>query len=145
MRDPRADDRVVVVGIDGSADSLEALRWAARYVEDTGGELHAVTAYENELGFGFAPLSAENHEHEASLVLEHALHKVLGDESSINVVREVVRGHATKVLIDASRNARLLVVGNRGYGGFAGLLLGSVSENCVRHAHCSVLVVRARR
>ncbi len=54
------------------------------------------------------------------------------------------RGDPAEVLLSRSRDADLLVVGSRGEGGFTGLLMGSVSEKCVRHALCSVLVVRAR-
>ena len=55
-----------------------------------------------------------------------------------------VHSSAAKSLIDISRNARMLVVGSRGHGGLAGMLLGSVSDQCVRHAACPVLVVRPR-
>lgn len=134
---------VVVVGVDNSPNSMEALRWAASYVDKVGGELHVVSAYESALGLGFqyAPVNEDKSEHDARVVLEHTLHKVLG-EAADRVVREVTKGDATNVLVEASRGADLLVVGDRGHGGFAGLLLGSVSEHCVRQAHCSVLVVR---
>jgi nucleotide-binding universal stress UspA family protein len=57
--------------------------------------------------------------------------------------RRVVQGNAAAVLIEQSRSADLLVVGNRGHGGFTGMLLGSVSGHCEHHAHCPVVVVRS--
>jgi len=135
----------VVVGVDGSTNSTAALRWAARYAELTGADLHAVTAWENVLGFGFAPIGAADLEREARHVLNRTLKKTFAEEASVEVVTHVTRGNPTAVLVEASRDAELLVVGDRGYGGFANLLLGSVGENCVRQAHCSVVVVRAER
>jgi nucleotide-binding universal stress UspA family protein len=60
----------------------------------------------------------------------------------VDVESVVVQGHPAKVLVDASVGAQLLVVGSRGHGGFAGLLLGSVSEYVIAHASCPVLVIR---
>ena len=136
------DGPAVVVGIDGSANSDAALRWAAEYARLIKGELHAVIAWDHLLGFGFAPISREQLEREARHVLRNALERVLGDASPSGVVREVIQGNPISVLVEASKDAALLVVGARGYGGFAGLLLGSVGENCARQAHCPVLIVR---
>jgi nucleotide-binding universal stress UspA family protein len=61
----------------------------------------------------------------------------------VPVVPRVVQGHPAQVLLEAARGARLLVVGSRGYGTLAGVLLGSVSQHCVQHAPCAVLVVPA--
>ncbi|MCO4275997.1 universal stress protein [Pseudarthrobacter sp. HLT3-5] len=64
--------------------------------------------------------------------------------STLSVSYRVVHSSAAKSLIDISRDARMLVVGLRGHGGLVGMLLGSVSDQCVRHADCPVLVVRPR-
>lgn len=64
--------------------------------------------------------------------------------STLSVSYRAVHGGAAKSLIDISRDARMLVVGLRGHGGLVGMLLGSVSDQCVRHADCPVLVVRPR-
>jgi nucleotide-binding universal stress UspA family protein len=60
----------------------------------------------------------------------------------VTIVSLVVEGHAAAVLVERSEGADLLVVGTRGHGRFTGMLLGSVSEHCVIHARCPVLVVR---
>jgi nucleotide-binding universal stress UspA family protein len=78
----------------------------------------------------------------AEAMLQKTLNEVLGDSPSVSVDARVAEGNAAKVLVDLSREADLLVVGCRGHGGFAGLLLGSVSQQVVAHAQCSVVVVR---
>ncbi|MDA8292146.1 MAG: universal stress protein [Actinomycetota bacterium] len=132
----------VVVGVDGSRQSRAALEWAARYAGLVGAQLRAVIAWQRESGFGYFPEGERGLEHEARRVLSHAVELVLGREHDVDLVLEVVRGNPTTVLLEASRGADVLVVGDRGYGGFAGLLLGSVGENCLRHATCSVVLVR---
>lgn len=133
---------IIVVGVDGSSESLEALRCATRYASLCDGEVHAVIAWEHQFGFGFFPGGAADLENEARRTLERSVHRVLDPARAAGVVMKVIHGHPTEVLVNESRTAHLLVVGHRGYGGFAGLLLGSVGENCVRHAKCSVLVAR---
>jgi len=77
-------------------------------------------------------------------VLDRTLHETLGDTPTISVSMVVVEGHPAPVLIDQSQDADLLVVGSRGHGEFTGMLLGSVSEHCVSHAACPVVVVRPK-
>jgi nucleotide-binding universal stress UspA family protein len=129
----------VVVGVDGSECSLEALRWGARQAELTGAELQAVMAWSLPEIYGYTPRDLEG---EARKALEHALEQALGKQPRVHVVAKVVEGHAAEALIDASRDAQLLVVGSHGHGGFAGMLLGSISLRCVSHAECPVVVVR---
>jgi nucleotide-binding universal stress UspA family protein len=66
---------------------------------------------------------------------------VFGDQPPAGLQRQVREGGAAKVLLDAGESAIILVVGSRGHGGFAGLLLGSVSANVAEHASCPVLVI----
>lgn len=136
----------VVVGVDGSPNSKAALRWALREAELRRCELHVVSAYGHQLpGFGFTGVTNDELAREQRDLLEAAIAELGEDRPPVAIVLRVVDGHPTPVLVDASKGAELLVVGDRGYGGFAGLLLGSIGEQCVRRASCSVVVVRGRR
>ena len=73
--------------------------------------------------------------------LDRALQEVAPEAEGVEIERRVTEGSAAAVLIEASRDADLLVVGSRGHGGFTGLRLGSVSRQCVSHASCPVVVV----
>jgi nucleotide-binding universal stress UspA family protein len=134
-----AQQPVIVVGVDGSPCSLEALRWAARQAELTGAELHAVMAWSLPEIYGYVPRDFGGETREA---LARAVEQALGPQPRIPVVCQAVEGHPAEALIDASRDAQLLVVGSHGHGSFRGMLLGSVSQHCVGHAHCPVLVMR---
>jgi nucleotide-binding universal stress UspA family protein len=142
-RRAEAGEGPVVVGVDGSPESLAALRWAADYAGRAGAPLHAVIAWEHGTGFGFQ-LSGGSLPEEARRTLERAVRKVLGAAAG-GVALEVVEGRAEDVLVAASRDARLLVVGDRGYSSVAGLLIGHCGEACVRHAACTTVVVRGGR
>jgi nucleotide-binding universal stress UspA family protein len=71
--------------------------------------------------------------------------RVMGPERSIEVTTTIIEGHPAKVLAERAKGAILLVVGSRGFGGFDGLLLGSVSGACAMHAPCSVVIVRSSK
>ncbi|HET9171261.1 MAG TPA: universal stress protein [Actinospica sp.] len=130
----------IVVGVDGSASSRDALRWAARQARLTGAELHAVCAWDFPATYGWAPdYSDVDLAAQARKDLDATIAEVLGAAPA--VVR-VERGHPAAVLVDSSLGADLLVVGSRGHGAFAGMLLGSVSQHCAQHALCPVLIVR---
>ena len=139
----------IVVGIDGSPPSVDALRWAIRQAELTGAGLDAVSAWQFPVtagAYGWAPESGfDDIDFEA--LTAKALSKVIEDVSppaSVTVRQLVVEGNPAQVLLDSATGADLLVVGNRGHGAFADALLGSVSERCVRHAHCPVLVIHGQ-
>jgi nucleotide-binding universal stress UspA family protein len=135
----------IVVGVDGSESSKQALRWAIRQAELTGGSVEAVTAWHVPSAYGLAPVpvdAAEDFEGDAKRVLTEALAEVSGLAPEVPVEPLIAEGHAATVLLEAARGADLLVVGSRGHGGFASALVGSVSLYCVLHAHCPVLVLR---
>jgi nucleotide-binding universal stress UspA family protein len=139
----------IVVGIDGSEHSHAALRFAAEEARLRGAKLRLVYAW----SVPYTPIStapfvamgglpeleravAEGGEH----ILDAAAQAV--DLSGIEVERQVTRGDAAHVLMEATSGADMLVVGSRGHGGFVGLLLGSVSHASASHAACPVVVVR---
>lgn len=134
----------VVVGVDGSESSKEALRWAARMSAVEGVPIRAVTAWEYPQAFN-SPVDVNwRPDVDAETVLHETLDELFGDDRPAGLVAEVLHGPARTVLLEASKDASLVVVGSRGHGGFAGMLLGSVSSACAEHGHCPVLVVHER-
>jgi nucleotide-binding universal stress UspA family protein len=132
---------VTIVGLDGSVESSRALDWALRYASQTGGSLELVTAWARPTSYGL-PLvvGGLDPEVEAKTILEAAQKKA--DLPLERITLTAVHGSPTDALVSESSHASLLVVGSRGKGGVAELLLGSVSAFCVHHAHCPVVVVR---
>jgi nucleotide-binding universal stress UspA family protein len=139
-----ASTRRIVVGVDGSPSSKEALAWAAAQARLTGLRLDAVATWHPPLSYGWAPPWPEgfNLEAESRRALEETVTEVLGPDPDIEVTTEVVEGYPAHVLTEQSKRASLMVVGCRGHGEFAGMLLGSVSEFLTTHAHCPVVVIR---
>ncbi len=132
----------IVVGVDGSGPSLDALRWAAHFASVFGARLDVVTSWEYPQNFGWATASSEwNPAEDMKNVLDDAIRAVFGDRPPAGVQAVVREGGAARVLLDASQGATMLVVGSRGHGGFAGMLLGSVSSNVAEHAPCPVFIV----
>ena len=139
------DDRHrIVVGVDGSESSKHALRWAARQAGFTGATLEAVTGWEYPAFFGFAPTVPDGIDYGelAGRALDQSIDEVFGADRPARLETRVVARHPALALVEASEGADLLVVGSRGYGGFADALLGSVSTYCIHHAHCPVTVIR---
>jgi nucleotide-binding universal stress UspA family protein len=140
----------IVAGIDGSESSVSALRWAIRQAGLTGATVDAVIAWHYpDLavagGYGMAAGMfdpAYDFRENAEKIVADAISSTLDPASDVPVRARVALGHAAQVLLDASAGADLLVVGSRGHGGFAEALLGSVSQHCVQHALCPVVVVR---
>lgn len=136
--------RRIVVGVDGSQSSIDALRWAVGQARLTGAELTAVMSWEfpTSIAYAWGPVSDDTDwDGDTRKELEKTITENLEADDAATVQRSVVRGHPARALLDASAGAELLVVGSRGHGGFSGLLLGSVSQYVIAHASCPVLVV----
>ena len=143
---------VIIVGVDRSAGAEEALRFAFEEAQLRQATLRAVHAW--QFGYIGAPslegavpvLGAGLDEHRiaAGAVLDAMVREAIPDAGDVEIERRVVEGAAAAVLVEESRGADLLVVGSRGHGGFAQLLLGSVSQQCAHHAECPVVIVRPR-
>ena len=134
----------IVVGVDGSDSSRHALRWAARQAQLTGGRLDVVITWELPTSFGWVPpYPADfNPAEDAQRAADEEVSAALSECPDVVVQTTVVEGHPAPTLLQASRGAELLVLGSRGHGEFAGMLLGSVSQHLVSTAHCPVLVWR---
>ncbi|SEF88014.1 Nucleotide-binding universal stress protein, UspA family [Thermomonospora echinospora] len=132
----------IVVGVDGSQQSREALRWAARQARLTGARLELITAWDMPVTFG-APVYEGDYDLSAvaGQTLTETTAEVLGPEPDVPITPTVVRGHPAQVLVEASKGAELLVMGSRGHGGIVGVLLGSTSRYCVQRAKCPVVVL----
>ncbi|GAB3995873.1 universal stress protein [Glycomyces albus] len=137
----------IVVGIDGSPASARALRWAVRQAELTGAEVEAMHAWQVPAMYGTAAMALPGDQlaQTAENTLNEAMADVAGESRSrgIAVSQRLVEAHPAKALIEESKDADLVVVGNRGHGGFVGALIGSVSQQVVHHASCPVVVVRS--
>jgi nucleotide-binding universal stress UspA family protein len=132
----------IVVGVDGSPSSEQALRWGANLAAMMGVRLEAVTAWDFPASYGFGSVPQDwDPAGDMRKVLDDTVSAVFGDQPPAGLQRQVREGGAAKVLLEASQGAIMLVVGSRGHGGFAGLLLGSVSANVAEHAPCPVLVI----
>ncbi|MEU6370451.1 universal stress protein [Streptomyces sp. NPDC046931] len=136
----------VVVGVDGSPSSHEALRWAVRYADLIGGTVDAVSAWELPGAYGWSALAVDIDFEEAGVRqrLNQGLSDVLGAEGASSVRALVMRGNPVEVLLATAEGAEALVVGSRGRGGFARALLGSVSQHVAHHATCPVVIVRPK-
>lgn len=136
--------RRVVVGVDGSAPSKAALRWAIRYASLTDGVVEAVIAWDYPANYEWAPvIDGEGFHDAAATLIEKAVRETTEGDTSVKLMTTVAQGHPAQVLLDEARGADILVVGNRGHGAFTSALIGSTSERCVRHALCPVVVVHA--
>jgi len=138
---------MIVVGVDGSESSRRALRFAL-------GEARLRDATVRIVGVWHVPVTAyggamvppdpglvNDLEPQTRRVLEHVLEDAGDDAAGLEVETVVREGAPVGVLLEEAQNADLLVVGSRGLGGFRGLLLGSVGQQCAHHAPCPVVIV----
>ncbi|WP_028275105.1 universal stress protein [Arthrobacter sp. I3] len=132
---------LIVVGVDGSEQSLAALHWAVDEARLRHGTVRLITAWHYPPVPSTLEDSGSNDSfHAAERVQADALKAV--DAEGVDITGVLVRESPAAALLDAAKDADLLVVGSRGHGGFAGLLLGSTSSQVAHHARCPVLVVR---
>jgi nucleotide-binding universal stress UspA family protein len=133
---------LIVVGVDGSENSGQALRWAleeARLRHARVRVVHAWWIYPMLVD----EMEAQHLTDDASGAVQKFVTETLGEEHDVEVEAVAVQGQqASAALVDAAKDAELLVVGSRGAGGFSSLLLGSVSQQCAHHAPCPVAIVR---
>jgi nucleotide-binding universal stress UspA family protein len=144
MTPEQADEGRIVVGYDGSPSSADALDWAARQAQLTESRLEVVMTWQWPSTLGWSVPIPDNFDPEGDMQhsVDEALDEVRGRYPDVPIETRVANGHPAPVLVDASKGAALLVVGSRGHGEFAGMLLGSVSAYCVTRAHCPVVVHR---
>lgn len=140
-------ENTIVVGVDGSELSVDAIEFAFKQADATGAGVTAVLAWTAPVSTGpgdMLPLvyDAEELRQENAATLAETLAGHRDKYPDVPVREHVTHGHADEVLVDAARHARLLVVGSRGRGAFRGLLLGSTSRSVLHHAPCPVAVVR---
>lgn len=141
------DLKIIVVGVDGSPGSRKALVWAAAEAAAHGSDLHVVNVWEHTLMPPAGSVSVSEHyvpdeSQRTADELVAVVQEELGDDPPVPVQPRVKQGSPARVLIEESAGADLLVVGTRGHGGFAGLVLGSVSQHVAAYAKCPVTVVR---
>lgn len=143
-----ANRQKIVVGVDGSEHSDRALAWAIEEAKLRGGRLQVVSVWHVPafvLGApGFAPVTDTAVDGAFKEVAEESATAALraAQEADVDVEMDVEQGQTVDRLLEAAEDADLLVVGSRGHGGFAGLLLGSVSAQCAHHATCPLVIVR---
>ena len=139
---------MIVVGIDGSDGSKSALRWALEEARLRGDRVLAVHAWSPPAAFAPAPwavavpVDEQTFERAADELVRSVVAEVAGDAADL-VEASAVRGSPAGALVDLAGEDHLLVVGSRGHGGFGGLLLGSVSDQCAHHARGAVVIVPA--
>jgi len=140
----------IIVGVDGSEGSVQALRFAIEEARIRGSGLRAVSAWHVPpavYGAGWAPASTDVDEFRklAESALRDSVEEAGAVEAGIEVTFVVREGHPVDLLVEESGDADLLVLGTRGLGEFKELLLGSVSQQCAHHASCPVVIVPPRR
>jgi nucleotide-binding universal stress UspA family protein len=138
----------VVVGVDGSDSSIAALRWAVKQAALTGAEVAAVTAWHIPVNYGSGytiTVPIPDLEKAAAKIAADALAQVADIAPDVKIRTLIVQENAARALLNAAKDADLLVVGSRGHGGFTEALLGSVGQHCVHHAACPVVVMRSPR
>jgi nucleotide-binding universal stress UspA family protein len=132
----------IVVGVDGSPASIRALKWALDQAVLNGAAVEVINAWQYpQVPGGLASAMGVDFSATAEQILQNAVESVGAPTDSVTM--RTVLGHPVQVLVDASGDADLLVVGSRGHGGFVGMLLGSVSGQVSTYAQCPTVIVPA--
>jgi nucleotide-binding universal stress UspA family protein len=133
----------IVVGVDGSKSSNAGLLWAGSQAELTGAELEALSAWEwmQSYQWGMVVPNDLDPRADAARMLGKAIEPAGHAFPDVVIDPVVAQGPAADILVKASAGAELLVLGSRGHSEFVGVLIGSVSEHCVTHAQCTVIVM----
>ena|ERR1700733_6845789 len=145
MADTQAESSpLIVVGIDGSESSKDALRWAVAQAKATGATIECLAAWHWPTSWGAAVPLPDGFDpaSDAGAMIDQTVAPIVALHPEVTVVSRVAEGQAALALIERSHDADLLVVGSRGHGEFSGMLLGSVSQHCAANAFCPVLVFR---
>jgi nucleotide-binding universal stress UspA family protein len=152
MKTNKHSNGLIVVGVDSSEGAKAALRFALEEAKLRQATLRVVHTW--QFGYigvrgieGLTPVVGADLgdlRRTAEVALDAVMHEVVPDPDGVVIERRVSEGAPATVLVDESRHADPLVVGSRGHGGFTGLLLGSVSQQCAHHAACPVAIVHAR-
>lgn len=138
------DPTRILVGVDGSDSSIDALLRGARIAKALDAPLVVVTTWQLSTDLGaFYPPSGWSPEENAREIATTAIARAFPEAKPSKFSAVTLEGPAARVLIEQSDRASMLVLGNRGHGGFVGLLLGSVSAACAAHAHCPVLIMHS--
>ena len=134
---------VVVVGVDGSPESQAALDWGMQEAKLRNGQVVVLASWQYPYVTDAAGQAWDysGFERDAQLILDGELRRVA--DPAVPVTGRLVEGNAAAALVEASREADLLIVGSRGLGGFTGILLGSVSSQLAHHAQCPLLIIRS--
>ncbi|MBH0054419.1 universal stress protein [Salinibacterium sp. SWN139] len=140
MADTRDFNRIMV-GVDGSHSSVEALRAGAKIATALNAPLRAVMTWQVLPMTNIFPLEGWSPEDDAKQALSAAIEEAFDGSPPPNLTASTICGAPAPALIEESKRASMLILGRRGLGGFTGLLLGSVSAACVSHAHCPVLIM----
>ncbi|MFI7742469.1 universal stress protein [Kocuria rhizosphaericola] len=137
----------IIVGVDGSDSSKEALREGARLAQALDAPLEAISCWHDPILYAatnrtIPELKPEAFRADSQRMLENTLEEVFGQDRPVQLSTRLLHGRPAELLVEESKNARMLVLGRRGVGGVLGMVLGSVSSALVAHAHCPVLIVR---
>ncbi len=141
----------ILVGVDGSEKSIAALKWARELASTNGAEVEVVTAWQTPfptfelVAIGLNLDVSEINERPAQIAelrLEKAIVGAYGTVNPAGVVRRIEEGYPGLVMVERSKEADLLVLGNRGHSPVIETLLGSVSMHCLTYAHCPVTIVK---